>query len=156
MADTAKVKQRLKTFRRKALACRSMKEEVRYISESYGDIKSVAFDAMPKGSPSGTSPQERQVIRKVELEERIAKKEAELSAEWGCEMEPLVEKIEPMNALVIRLRYFYGAEWTEISRRIYGKREGFEIDQESYLNKLFKRHGRAILELAKVFSEKSD
>lgn len=154
MADIAKIKQRLKKFRRKALECKSMKEEVRYMEESYGDLSSMTFDAMPKGSPSGVSPQERQVIRKLELEERIVKREAELNAEWHEEMEPFVEQIEPMNALVIRLRYFYGAEWPDITRQVYGKRKEYETEQENYLNKIFKRHGRAILELAKIFSVK--
>lgn len=71
-------------------------------------------------------------------------------------MEPFVEQIEPMNALVIRLRYFYGAEWPDITRQVYGKRKEYETEQENYLNKIFKRHGRAILELAKIFFEKSD
>lgn len=155
MADTAKIKQKLNKFRRKALECKSMKEEVRYIEDSYGNIKSTAIGDMPRGRTSATSSQEIKVMRKIGLEEQIVKKEAELNTEWNREIEPLVERIEPINAFVIRLRYFYGEEWAEISRRLYGKKEMYESEQKSYLNKLFKQHGRALLELAKVFSEKS-
>lgn len=153
MADTAKIKQRLNRHRRRVLECESMKEEVRYIVESYGDVKSVSFDAMPRGSNVKDSRLERQVLRKVDLEERIAKREKELTCEWQSEIEPMLDFLNPTEALVIRLRYFHAAEWADICRQVYGKQDDYKDDPERCMNRTYKLHGKALLALAEHYQK---
>ena len=96
---------------------------------------------------------ERVVLRKVALEERVKQKENEIAADWA-ELEPFVERLAPSETLVINLRYYYGAEWREICQRIYGKHDDYELEADQYMDKMFRTHGRALLNLAELYTHK--
>lgn len=106
---------------------------------------------MPHGSGDGTSQTERVVLRKIALEEKVRQKEEEIANDWEA-LEPFVEQLAPAETLVINLRYYYGAEWRDINQRIYGKRKDFEEEVDKYMDKVFKTHGRALLNLSELFT----
>ena len=106
---------------------------------------------MPKGKGGDNGgPTERQVLRKIALEDKLKKRETELEADWR-KLEPLMSVLSPTEALVIKMRYDYAEEWSEICRRIYGQNKDFEAERDGYYNRVFKMHGRALLALAKIF-----
>lgn len=151
MANTSDIKRRLNQHRNKAIECEIIRKELEYAEERYGEIKAVSFDGMPsgKGGDNG-GPTERQVLRKIALEEKLKKREAELEADWR-KLEPLMSVLSPTEALVIKMRYDYAEEWSEICRRIYGKNSDFKSERDGYYNRVFKVHGRALLALATIF-----
>ena len=59
--------------------------------------------------------------------------------------------LSPTESLVIKMRYDYAEEWSEICRRIYGQNKDFEAERDGYYNRVFKMHGRALLALARIF-----
>lgn len=152
--DTGKIKQRLNRHRKMVEDCEALRRELDFAIEKYGAVGGAGFDAIPGGSrTTGNGKIERQVIRKIELEERLSERELEVAADWR-ELEPLVNRLEPMEGLVIRLRYYYAAEWSDVCKNLYGKRDSFEDEAEAYKNRMFIMHGRALLSLAKLAEEK--
>ena len=128
----------------------ALQEELEFAEQSYGDVKSPNSDGMPKrpGDPR-RSPMVEAVIRKMELEERVKKKEAEIAADWA-ELEPFIEQLQPIETLVMNLRYYYGAEWEDVCFNLYGKRRDYTIEVDRYMNRTFKIHGRALLTLSSL------
>ena len=126
----------------------ALKQELEFAEQSYGDVKSPNYDGMPKsqGDPR-RSPMVEAVIRKMELEERVKRKEAEIAADWA-EIEPFIEQLQPIETLVMNLRYYYGAEWDDVCFNLYGKRRDYTIEVDRYMNRTFKIHGRALLTLS--------
>lgn len=134
----------------------TLKQELEFAEQSYGDVKSPNYDGMPKsqGDPR-RSPMVEAVIRKMELEERVKRKEAEIAADWA-EIEPFIEQLQPIETLVMNLRYYYGAEWDDVCFNLYGKRRDYTIEVDRYMNRTFKIHGRALLTLSALMERKED
>ena len=134
----------------------TLKQELEFAEQSYGDVKSPNYDGMPKsqGDPR-RSPMVEAVIRKMELEERVKRKEAEIAADWA-EIEPFIEQLQPIETLVMNLRYYYGAEWDDVCFNLYGKRRDYTIEVDRYMNRTFKIHGRALLTLSALMEQKED
>lgn len=90
------------------------------------------------------------VIRKIELEEKIKRTLKKERAE-NAAIEAMIEQLEkPDERAVIRLRYFDRAEWDGITSVLFGDRPDYVDRLESYQNRTYKMHGRALLELAAV------
>ena len=53
----------------------------------------------------------------------------------------------------MNLRYRYGDEWEDVCRTIFGRRSDYDVEIDRYMNKMFKAHGRALLELAEKISQ---
>ena len=134
----------------------TLKQELEFAEQSYGDVKSPSYDGMPKsqGDPRRSLMVEA-VIRKMELEERVKRKEAEIAADWA-EIEPFIEQLQPIETLVMNLRYYYGAEWDDVCFNLYGKRRDYTIEVDRYMNRTFKIHGRALLTLSALMERKED
>ena len=129
----------------------TLKQELAWASAQYGNTKSLELTGMPGGGGGfkGTSDTEVLVFRKVELEEKIRKKETEIAEDWA-NLAPYIESLKPIETLVINLRYCYGGEWGDICRSLYGKRSDYEYEIDRYMNKLFKIHGSALRTLAQI------
>ena len=149
MANTNDIKRRLNQYRKKVVESEIIRKEIEYAKERYGEVKSVSFDGMPsgKGGDNG-GPTERQVLRKIALEEKLKERETELEADWRL-IEPLLEILSPTECLLIRLRYYYAIDWDAVCERLYGKKPDYTEEQESYKNRMFLMHGRALSALAR-------
>lgn len=151
MKKTQAIKERLNAHRELLEKLATLKQELEFAEESFGSIRAIDYSGMPHGSGDGTSPTERVVLRKIALEEKVAQKEREIADNW-LTLEPFVERLAPAETLVINLRYYYGADWKEINQRLYGKRKDFEEEVDRYMDKVFKTHGRALLNLSEIFT----
>ena len=133
----------------------TLKQELEYAEDAYGSIRSPDFSGMPRGSSDPSkSPIVEAVIRKMDLEERVERKEAEIAADWA-ELEPFIEQLQPIETLVINLRYYYGAEWESVCFSLYGNCRDYSIEVDRYMNRTFKIHGSALLNLSALI-EKSN
>lgn len=149
MKKTQAIKERLNAHRELLEKLATLRQELEFAEESFGSPRAIDYSGMPHGSGDGTSPTERVVLRKIALEEKVRQKEEEIANNW-LTLEPFVEKLAPAETLVINLRYYYGADWKEINQRLYGKRKDFEEKIDRYMDKVFKTHGRALLNLAEI------
>jgi hypothetical protein len=108
------------------------------------------LSGMPRGSGTPTDRTGMMVIRKIELEEKIKRTLKKERAE-NAAIEAMIEQLEkPDERAVIRLRYFDRAEWDGITSVLFGDRPDYVDRLESYQNRTYKMHGRALLELAAV------
>lgn len=151
MKKTQPIKERLNKHRDMLEKLEALKMELEYAEEKYGACKGSNFSGMPGGGGGykGTSETEVKAGRKIELEEKIRKKQAEVDRDWA-ELEPLVEQLKPIETLILNLRYRYGEEWDAICFNVFGKRRDYADEIDRYTDRMFKEHGRALLGLCKM------
>lgn len=156
MKKTSPTKERLNAHRDILEKLATLRQELEYAEDACGSIRSPDFSGMPRGSSDPTkSPMVEAVIRKIELEERIKRKEAEAAADWA-ELEPFIEQLQPIETLIINLRYYYGAEWDAVTFNVFGKRRDYSQKPDYYKNRVFKMHGRALCALAGIMEGNSE
>lgn len=151
MKKTQAIKERLNAHREMLTKLEALKQELQFIIDTYGSPRAIDYSGMPHGSGVGTSETEPVVFKKIAIEERVQKKESEITADWAT-LETYVEQLAPAETLVINLRYYYGAEWREIALHLYGKRRDYDVEADKYMDKVFKTHGRALLNLSELFT----
>ena len=150
MKKTQPIKERLNDHIKMLEKLAALKLEIQHV---YGTLKSPDFTGMPRGGGEHLTEEERLYLRKEELEERAQKKQAEIDRDWA-ELEPLIERLDPIETLIMNLRYRYGGEWPDVCFAIFGKRKDYEIEVDRYQNSMFKTHGRALCALADMMSER--
>ena len=91
--------------------------------------------------------------REAELNEERLKKEAEEREERAA-LEAMIRQVEnPDERAVLRLRYFDRADWDGICAVLFSDRQDYLERIDSYQNRTYKIHGRALLNLAAVLDE---
>ena len=150
MKKTQPIKDRLNDHLAMLERLAATRLEIQYV---YGSIKGLNFSGMPGGGDKRTSEEERLYMHKEELEEKAARQQAEIDRDWA-ELEELIEQLSPIETLVMTMRYRYGEEWSDVCFAIFGKRSDYEIEVDSYQNKMFKAHGRALCSLANMMQER--
>lgn len=149
MKKTQAIKERLNAHRDLLAKLEALKLELQYAEDQYSATKSPNYSGTTGGGSDSkrTSEPEGKTIRKITLENRVRAKQAEIARDWA-ELEPLVEQLKPIETLILNLRYQYGEEWDEVCRAIYGRRADYELELDRYMNRIFKAHGHALLELS--------
>lgn len=112
---------------------------------------------MPRGSSSSGDRLASMVAQKDELETEIRNliRQREESRRYIEEAVKHLPKAE--EKAVIRLRYIGRSSWTEVVAMMFGKNDGFDEKQESYLRRVTKTHGRALEDMAAyILSTKSE
>lgn len=133
----------------------ALQAELDYARKYMGKLPCSAYTGMPKGSPTpGHSGPEEEVFAMDALEDRIEKKRTEIREDWA-ELESICSCIKPMQSWVLKLRYHYGAEWKDVCRELYGRRDDFETDLDKYKNRMYSIHNRAIQEMEKILEKQA-
>ena len=123
----------------------AIKLEIQHV---YGSLKSPSYSGMPGGGGNNRSSEEERLVElKEELEKKAEMQQAEIDRDWA-ELEPLMEKLEPFQTLIMNLRYRYGEEWENVCNAVFGRHSDYDIEVDHYMNKMYKAHGRALLQLA--------
>ena len=148
MKRTNAIKERLNGHRKLLEKLATMQAELEYLRNPGPKVPKLSHS--PRGGGLPGDPVAETTAQIIELEARMAQKREEIEADW-TELEPFVGRLQPMETLVINLRYMHGAEWPQISRIIYGKADDYEVEIDRYLNKTFKIHGRALLTLSEIW-----
>ncbi len=111
---------------------------------------------MPRGSSSSADRLASMVAQKDELESyiHVLIQKREDSRRY---IEDVVKHLPKADEkAVIRLRYIGRSSWTEVVFMMFGKNDGFDEKQESYLRRVTKLHGRALEDMAEyILSTKS-
>ena len=108
---------------------------------------------MPRGSGTPTDRTGMMVLRKMELEEQIKERLAEEREERAA-LEAMIRQVEnPDERAVLRLRYFDRADWDGICAVLFSDRQDYLKRIDSYQNRTYKAHGRALLRMAEILKE---
>ena len=109
---------------------------------------------MPRGSGTPTDRTGMMVLRKMELEEQIEERLAE-EREERTALEAMIQQVEnPDERAVLRLHYFDRADWDGICAVLFGDRQDYLERIDSYQNRTYKAHGRALLRMAEILKDK--
>lgn len=108
---------------------------------------------MPRGSGTPTDRTGMMVLRKMELEEQIKERLTEEREERAA-LEAMIRQVEnPDERAVLRLRYFDRADWDGICAVLFSDRQDYLERIDSYQNRTYKAHGRALLRMAEILKE---
>ena len=112
-----------------------------------------SMTGMPRGSGTPSDRTSLMVMRKMELEEQIEERLAEEREERAA-LEAMIRQVEnPDERAVLRLRYFDRADWDGICAVLFSDRQDYLDRLDSYQNRTYKAHGRALLRLAEILKE---
>lgn len=147
---TKKIKARLQRYTAMLRDIDNQLERLDRMESTMTSASSSNLSGMPKSPGVKTDRTAMLVIRKMELEEKIKRTVKKERAE-NAAIEAMIEQLEkPDERAVVRLRYFDRAEWDGITSVLFGDRPDYIDRLESYQNRTYKMHGRALLELAAV------
>ena len=108
---------------------------------------------MPRGSGTPTDRTGMMVLRKMELEEQIKETIAEEQKERAS-IEAMIQRVKhPDERAVLRLRYFDRADWDGICAVLFSDRQDYLERIDSYQNRTYKAHGRALLRMAEILKK---
>lgn len=117
-----------------------------------GAPSSPNMSGMPSGGRDGSSKVEREVIKKMELEEKLGDMYTEENR-LREEIEKLIELMEkPNEQTVVEMRYLDGLKWQVISVALYGEEEDYDENEQRYLKRALKIHGSALQTLARIYN----
>lgn len=113
----------------------------------------LSMTGMPRGSGTPSDRTGLMVMRKMELEEQIEERLAEEREERAA-LEAMIRQVEnPDERAVLRLRYFDRADWDRICAVLFSDRQDYLERIDSYQNRTYKAHGRALLRMAEILKE---
>ena len=108
---------------------------------------------MPSGGGDGSSKQERLLLKKEELEEKLRNMYAEENR-LREKIEDMIEQMKnPDEQTAIEMHYLDGAKWKAVSLALYGNEPDYDENEERYLKKTFKIHGSALQTLLRIYEK---
>ena len=112
----------------------------------------LSMTGMPRGSGTPSDRTGLMVMRKMELEEQIKERLAEEREERAA-LEAMIRQVENPDERAVRLRYFDRADWDGICAVLFSDRQDYLERIDSYQNRTYKAHGRALLRMAEILKE---
>lgn len=120
---------------------------------SMGAPSSPNLSGMPSGSRDRSGKQERDYIKKEELEEKLGDMYAEENRRRE-ELEAIIERMEkPIEQAVIEMHYLDGNQWRQISVALFSEEPDYDENEDKYLKRTFKIHGHALQTLARIYNK---
>lgn len=120
---------------------------------SMGAPSTSNYSGMPGGSRDNSSKQERDTIKKEELEEKLGDLYAEEN-DRREEIEELIEQMEkPNEQTVIEMHYIDGEKWWNICASLFEDEPDYEENAKRYLKRTFRIHGSALQTLARIYKK---
>ena len=148
--ETDAIKQKLEHYAAFQRRIDNQIERLEYLESVMGAPSSPNLSGEPSGGGDGSSKTERQVLKKLELQQAIRDMIADEAAERK-ELEDMIEQMErPDEQTVIEMRYLDGAKWWAISAALYGNEADYDEHEKRYLKRTFKIHGSALQSLARI------
>lgn len=149
--ETDEIKEFLTAYRTLQQRIDNTESRLECLELSMGAPSSPNMSGMPSGGHEGSSKVERDVIKKMELEEKLGDMYVEENR-LREEIEKLIELMEkPNEQTVIEMHYLDGVKWRDISIALYGEKPDYDEKEKKYLKKTFKIHGSALQTLARIF-----
>lgn len=149
--ETDEVRALLEAYTKYQKRIDNTEERLAFLEISMGSPSSPSLSGMPSGSRDGSSKQEREVIKKMELEEKLRDMYEEENKKRE-EIEELIERMDkPDEQTAIEMRYLDRACWKSISAALHGNEPDYDDHESRYLKRTFKIHGHALQTLARIY-----
>lgn len=153
--ETDAIKAKLERYKAMPRRIDNLIERLEALDASMGAPSTPNLTGLPSGGGDGTSKTERDVLRKLELEEKI-RSMVKAERELRHELEALIELMaSPDEQTVIEMRYLDGARWWPICEALYSTEDDYEAKADKYLKRTFKLHGSALQALARIYQHSS-
>ena len=151
--ETDAIKQKLENYAAFQRRIDNQIERLEYLESVMGSPSSPNLSGEPSGGSDGSSKTERQVLKKLELQEQIRNMIAAEAAERK-ELEALIEQMEkPDEQTVIEMHYIDHARWWPVCAALFGSEADYAEKADKYLKRTFKLHGSALQALARLSIE---
>lgn len=122
---------------------------------SVGAPATPSYSGMPGGGGGRSSEQERYMIKRVEIEEKLANMYAEENRRRE-DIEDLIERMEkPNEQTVIEMHYLDGVKWWPICLALFSDQPDYDENERRYLKRTFKIHGSALQSLARIYEQQT-
>ena len=148
--DVAAVKRRLNRYREKERDIDTQIERLGRLETRLTGIRSPDISDMPKSHGAVDDPLVNLIAEKDELESKI-RGDIKAHTEAWHEIEDILDTLTKSDEkAVIRVRYHDRESWSAVSKILFGKRRDFSEKADSYLRRVHKLHGSALVNLAKA------
>ena len=152
--ETDKIKAFLESYPKLQKRIDNTEARLTALCLSMGEPSTPSYSGMPSGSRDGSSKQERDVIKKIELEEKLRDMYAEENRKRE-QIEAMIERMDkPDEQTVIEMHYLDNSKWRPISIALYGEKPDYDQHEQKYLKRTFKIHGSALQTLARIYEDK--
>lgn len=153
--ETDEVKKKLEHYATYQRRIDNLIERLEYLESTMGSASTPNLSGLPSGGGDGSSKTERQVLKKLGLQQAIQNMIAD-EAEERKELEGMIELMpKPDEQIVIEMRYLDGAKWQQVSDALYSMETDYEERGSTYLKRTFKLHGSALQTLARIYANKT-
>lgn len=151
------VKEWLQAYLKGVKKVDDMLERLRTIQARMKSVGAQELSDMPR-PPSAPKDRMAEYVVQCESLELAIKKEShelELCRKNILDLTGQLKKPEARD--MIRYRYLYGYEWSEIMKKLYSDRKDLAEKENAYRRKMYRLHESALKEMAKLWnkSEKS-
>lgn len=150
---TQRIKDRLAAYTAMLRDIDNQLERLNRIEMTMASPPGPDLTGMPRGSGTPSDRTGMMVERKMELEEQIDRLKAEEKQERNAIEGLILQLSDPDERAVIRLRYFDRADWDGICAVLFSDRQDYLERIDSYQNRTYKAHGRALLRMAEILKE---
>lgn len=148
--DVDAVKERLNEYREKERDIDNQIERLERLTSKLTGVGAQIITDMPR-APSVAGDRMAELIgQKEELELSIREAVAEQSEEWKAIESILVQLKHSDERAVIRMRYHDREAWNVVTKMMFGSRADFDGKAETYLRRIHKIHGSALLNMARI------
>lgn len=151
-----KIKDRLREYREAEKEIENQTERLERLVSKMEGIGAKEITDMPRSPSPPTDRISSFMNQKIEIEECIAEDVAALDAERKA-IESILKHLQRADErAVIRFRYLMGLDWYEVADAMYGGRTDYLDKEESYLKRVFRLHGSALLSIAVYLKEEAE
>lgn len=148
--DVDAVKNRLNAYRDKEREIDVKVERLETLVSKIKSVGSPGMSDMPKTPSASNDRMARDLEHKEELENAINDAMEAQNAEKAAIKEKLKQLKLSDEREVIEIRYFDCNSWSNVAQIMFGMKADFERKQDSYLRRVFKIHGSALLHIAMI------
>lgn len=151
--DVAAVKERLINYREKEREIDNQIERLVRLVTKMNSVGAQVITDMPRAPGMAEDRMSGYLAQKEELEADIRRTEQEQKREWN-RIEVVLSKLKHSDErAVIRIRYHDRESWAAVAEVIFGNIEDYEEREGTYVRRVHKIHGSALLNMAKIIED---
>ena len=143
------VKEWLQAYQKKEQFVNGQLEKLRMLQEHMRSVPAQELSDMPRPPTTNKDRMAEYIIRVEALEKSIDREVMELE-KCRTSIFELTGRLKKIKACrLMRSRYLYNKEWSDIARDLYGEEEDFLLKRNTYTRKMYRLHQSALREMAK-------
>ena len=147
------VEDRLNSYRENARDIDNEIERLERLISKMSGVGAQVISDMPRAPGYAGDRISAMVAEKEELDEKIRTEIQEQADEWKS-IEGLLANLKHSDEkAVIRMRYHDRESWGMVTRLMFGSKDDFVGKEDTYLRRVHKIHGSALLNMAKLLED---